>query len=524
MNEYMVKDRNWVKNEVVKFVESGYPIIYLYTFEELKTLNVLEEAAKEIDVLSIFTYDLAQGLMCFYSSDSIKKKRYDKNFEISQRISLDEVQNYIFKNVSEKAFFIFKDAQMIFKADNSNVRIFKNIIFQGIRESRFFSFHLISPELAIPQEISKEVALIDVPLPSRKEINAILQKFIERFNIYLTEPLKMKFIDALNGLNENELSRLINLCLQDDGTIDENDIETIISHKRQIVRKSGLLELHQGRESFDSIGGLYNLKNWLKKKKKIFDDIETANQWGVDIPKGVLLVGMPGCGKSMSAKAASTLFRVPLLRMDMGMVLGPYLGQSEENIRRAIKMAESISPCILWIDEMEKVFSGAAKNGGQHETSIRIFGHILTWMQEKTRPVFVIATANDIGSMPPELLRKGRFDEVFFVDFPGTDEVKEILEKHLEKRLKRRKDSKSLMEKIDIDKIANQIKNYSGADIESVVKEIIEEKFVNEKDNSLNTDDFLKKLKNFKPISKSLHKKIEEIRAKQKEFDLTPGN
>ena len=224
------------------------------------------------------------------------------------------------------------------------------------------------------------------------------------------------------------------------------------------------------------------LKSWLSKKSVIMKDLKTATQYGVDVPKGVLIVGVPGCGKSLSAKAAADLFQVPLLRMDMGRLMGKYVGESEENLRKAINLAEAISPCVLWVDELEKAFAGIGGMGGGAEVTTRLFGSFLTWMQEKKTPVFVVATANNILQLPPELLRKGRFDEIFYVNLPNATERKNILKIHLNKR--RAKDVSA----IDIPRLVSKTEGYSGADLESVVKDGVESAFVNGKANVTTED------------------------------------
>ena len=211
-----------------------------------------------------------------------------------------------------------------------------------------------------------------------------------------------------------------------------DDVELAVEEKRQIVKKSGILEMVSAAEGIDDIGGLEELKTWLKRKAAILADLTRAKDFGVDTPKGVMIVGMPGCGKSLTAKAASTLFGLPLLRLDVGSLMGKYVGESESNMRRALQLADAVSPCVLWVDEVEKAFAGIGGAGA--ETTSRLFGHFLTWMQEKTKPVFVVATANAIANLPPELLRKGRFDEIFYVDFPSKAERAEILHVHLRKR------------------------------------------------------------------------------------------
>lgn len=249
-----------------------------------------------------------------------------------------------------------------------------------------------------------------------------------------------------------------------------------------MIKKSGILEMIRVEESIDDIGGLEVLKSWLKRKAAIFKDIDKAQAFGVDFPKGVLIAGMPGCGKSLSAKAVASLFEMPLVRMDLGRLMGKYVGESEANMRKAIALAEAISPCVLWIDELEKAFAGVGMGNGS-EVTTRLFGTFLTWLQEKKSMTVVVATANNIAALPPELLRKGRFDQTFYVALPDKDERKKIFSIHLKKR-------KQLGDKIDLNKLADKTDGFSGSDIESVVKDSVESAFVNNK-KQLTTEDIL---------------------------------
>ena len=213
------------------------------------------------------------------------------------------------------------------------------------------------------------------------------------------------------------------------------------------------------------------MKIWLKRKASVYHHFNEATAFGVEMPKGVLIAGVPGCGKSLTAKVTAQLFNVPLLRLDMGKIMGKYVGESEENMRKAIALAETIAPCVLWIDELEKAFAGI--NGSGNEVTVRLFGTFLTWMQEKSSPAFVVATANDITKLPPELLRKGRFDEIFYVGLPNNEERQKIFEIHIKKR--RKQD----LSHIDLQHLAEQTEGYSGADIEGVVKDAVENVFTN---------------------------------------------
>ena len=258
------------------------------------------------------------------------------------------------------------------------------------------------------------------------------------------------------------------------------------------------------KESIDDIGGLENLKEWLQKKAAVFKNIRKAIEFGVTMPKGVLIAGVPGCGKSLSAKAAGKLFDVPLLRLDMGRLLGKYVGESEENMRNAIRLAEAISPCVLWVDELEKAFAGLESGGGGSDVTTRLFGAFLTWMQEKTSPVFVVATANDITKTPPELMRKGRFDEIFYVALPNPEERRKIFEIHLRKR--RKEDAKE----IDLERLISETEGYSGADIEGVVGESVESAFV-KGSQRLTTEDLIDCIHNTQSLSEIMKEPLERM-------------
>ena len=258
------------------------------------------------------------------------------------------------------------------------------------------------------------------------------------------------------------------------------------------------------KESIEDIGGLENLKEWLVRKAKVYKNMNTARAYGVDMPKGVLIAGVPGCGKSLSAKAVAKLFEVPLLRLDMGRLMGKYVGESEGNLRKAISLAEAISPCVLWIDELEKAFAGIGGNGGGAEVTTRLFGNFLTWMQEKESPTFVVATANDITKLPPELMRKGRFDEIFYVGLPDEEERKRIFEIHISKR--RSQD----LNGIRVIDLVKKSKGFSGADIESVVKDAVESAFADGK-NSIETQDIISAISNTHSLSEIMKEDLDKM-------------
>lgn len=296
---------------------------------------------------------------------------------------------------------------------------------------------------------------------------------------------------------------LLALAVSDDGELTRKDLSLIFEQKKQMILKSGLLEMIPLKEKIEDIGGLENLKAWLRRKAIIIKNIKKAEGFGVDMPKGVLIAGVPGCGKSLCAKAAASLFEVPILRLDVGKLMGKYLGESEANLRKAINLAEAISPCVLWVDELEKAFAGMGSDNG-HEVTTRLFGTFLTWMQEKTSTTFVVATANDITKLPPELLRKGRFDEIFFVGLPKEDERRKIFEIHISKR--RKQDIVG----IDVGKLVSKTSGYSGADIEGVVKEAVEYAFTEGAD-ALTTEHILKVINNTNSLSVIMKESLDKM-------------
>jgi SpoVK/Ycf46/Vps4 family AAA+-type ATPase len=285
--------------------------------------------------------------------------------------------------------------------------------------------------------MEKSVSVLDFPLPTHEEIAELLESMIRansgsgKVSFMLTTEDKERMVKASLGLTLQEAENAFAKAIVRDNCLSADDVDTILEEKAQAIRRNGILEYVRSDVSIDMIGGLENLKRWLDKRKSSW--LDSAKEYSLPAPKGILITGVPGCGKSLTAKAMSAMWHMPLLRLDMGRVFTGLLGSSEENFRRSIETASAISPCILWIDEIEKGMGGMASafSGG---TPQRIFATFLTWMQEKTDPVFVIATANNISALPPEMMRKGRFDEIFFVDLPSLAERIEVFRVHLKKR------------------------------------------------------------------------------------------
>lgn len=496
------------------YVFANYKFLYLYSPEELKAKMILEAVARNTEVSHIYTYDIIRGLHCKQDKQLKYRSKEDTN-------DIYKALDYITENIENRSFVIFKDLHSLFENDPKLYRAFKNFIIDLITNDIPVYLFNISPILHIPSELEKDIVVIDIPLPTREVIKEKLDRFLFENSFHgIGELLKSRLVEALNGLTEQEIQNILQFCVQD-GELNEQDIQVIVDQKKQIIRKGGVLEFIKPEDNIENIGGLAELKNWIRNKKIIFDELDKATKYGVDLPKGILLFGMPGCGKSLTAKVIANYFEMPLLRLDMGMIMGPYVGQSEENMRKAIKMAEAISPSVLWIDELEKAFAGIMDGGSStHEISARIFATILTWMQEKTKPVFVVATANNISGMPPEFLRKGRFDEIFFVDFPKPEEIKQIFEIHLRKRNKT-----EWLKDIKINEIINTLNQrlFSGADIEALIKEIVEISFI-QKIDKMGTEYFLNQIKNFKTISETMKDEINKIRELAKKYGFKSAN
>ena len=479
-------------NKLEKYIDASFPIIYLYSFEESKCERIIKQSIH--DYRGYITWDSANGFFVF--SDHIRQE--EKNlYDTLNLINTD-------KTAIEGKVLVLKDIHHYFD-DASIVRLLKEYAI-AINNGLNCCIIIVSPMCIIPKELENYIILLELDIVNQQEIKKIIVDFLNSLDVSIPkEKVLNRFVNAFKGLSEFEIQNILALAIAEDGELGIKDLSLIFEQKRQIIKKSGILEMISFDETVNDIGGLDNLKLWLKDNATVFKDIDKAKSFGVDIPKGVLMVGMPGCGKSLSAKVASKLFNVPLIRMDMGRLMGKYVGESEANMRKAINLAEAISPCVLWIDEMEKAFAGINENGGGAEVTTRLFGTFLTWLQEKKSLAFVVATANDISKMPPEMLRKGRFDEIFYVDLPKENERRKIFEIHIKKR---RKEDLSY---IDLNKLVDKTAGYSGADIEGVVKESIKKVFVSNR-KKLSTEDILFAIENTHSLSEVMKEAIDTMK------------
>ena len=489
-------------------LRARFPFIYVGTWEEDRVLGMIRDTVRDAALVrtprNLFTWSVTDGLV----GPAVPPKDQCE----SPLDALGFVARY-----AEPAVFVFKDFHVLFgsdkrEQDHTVVRKLRDLspILKGSQKPKNIVF--LAPVVKLPVELEKDITILEFDLPAVEEIRELLRGMIEsnrsgRLSVDLGEADLDRFAHAALGLTLHEAENAFARAMVKDARLSASDIETVYEEKRQIVRKTGIVEFIKSDADIADVGGLENLKRWLKKRDKSW--LAPAQRYGVPAPKGVLLTGVPGCGKSLLAKAIGAAWQLPLLRLDVGRVFGMYIGMSEENIRSALRTAEAVAPSILWVDEIEKGFArGGEGDGG---TSTRIFATFLTWMQERAKPVFVIATANDISALPPEMLRKGRFDEIFFVDLPTKRERADIFRVHMHKRLK----DPQIMGAVRVTdegclKLAEATEGFIGAEIEQVVVAALFEAFAESR--PLAWTDFGRAIKATVPLSVTQSERIAEIR------------
>lgn len=495
--------KNSFRDDLVTYIRSGYPIITIVSSEEDRVLEQVEAILGERGLWKqtrqLYIWTISRGFMTL-NGQSLGG---DKTMRPEQALMA-------ISKMKEPGLFLFKDFHPYVKDESPNaslvIRLIRDLI--GDLKSGGKTMLWVSPVLRIPPELEKDVTVLDMPLPNEAEYRTILEMLIDRVKdnprilIDLDEDDKDKMVKACQGLTKCETENALYKSVVSRGRLDSRDVEAILAEKEQIIRKSGILEYTATVESFGTLGGLGNLKRWLKQRNNAFT--QRARDFGLPHPRGVLLVGVPGCGKSLCAKAVAAEWQKPLLKFDMGRVFGKFVGESEERMRKALSVAEGVAPAILWVDELEKALAGAAGGGGDSGVSSRVFGSLLTWMEEKEKPVFVVATANDISRIPPELLRKGRMDEIFFVDLPNPQERAEILMIHLTR-------CQRDPAEFDIAEVVRNTEGFSGAELGEVVNNALYGAFA-EAEKRLLTKHLIEAAKEIIPLSRSRRSDIETLR------------
>ncbi|NRT36489.1 AAA family ATPase [Clostridium beijerinckii] len=499
------------KKYLANLFKARFPYVYISTWEEERAISVIDSVVKDENLIKTqrITYIWSQtDGMCIQGAKGRE--------ETKQPIKALE----FIEKCEEPAIFILKDFHVFFGVAGRNVdyaliRKTRDLVSVLKNSPRPKSVVFLSPTVVLPSELQKDVTILDFDLPTIDEIKSLLNEMIDmnkqggRIIIDLDESEKERLCKAALGLTLQEAENAFARAMVEDGRMNIGDLEIILEEKCQVIKKTGILEFEKSDLNMNDVGGLENLKRWVSKRNKSW--LDSAQKYNIPAPKGVLITGVPGCGKSLTAKAISAMWQLPLLRLDMGKIFSGIVGSSEENMRKAIKTAEAVAPSILWIDEIEKGFSGASSSSGDSGTSTRIFGTFLTWMQEKTKPVFVVATANNINSLPSELLRKGRFDEIFFVDLPTKNERKDIFRLHLKKRLTNEEVCKdvSITDEL-LSGLADLTEGFVGAEIEQAVVAALFEAFSEER--GLHVSDLEKVIKNTVPLSVTQAEQIISIR------------
>src|SRR5256885_6552721 len=485
--------------ELETLIRARYPILYVVSAEETRVQELVMGIAQRRQK-KVFEWSVSTGIVPAGTSIQSQKHRNAPTKE--PLLALDQVIDQV-----EPAIFLFKDFHpFLSKSNYAIIRKLKEIALQ--LKNSFKTIVLVSPVLEIPAELDKEVTVVNFPLPTREDLSALLDKIIEdikqfkQVKIDLDEAGRERLLQAALGLTLGEAENVFAKIIVKDARLSGEDVNEVFAEKQQIIRKSGLLEYYATNETFSSVGGLAALKDWLQKRAVAFTD--GARAFGLAAPKGILMLGVQGCGKSLSAKAVSCLWQLPLLRFDMGRMFGSLVGSSEENVRRAIAVAESVAPAILWVDEIDKAFAGSQGSGATDGgTTARVFGTFLTWLSEKTAPVFVVATANDISQLPPELLRKGRLDEIFFVHFPTREERKEIFGIHLAQR---GRDPPPF----DLDSLVACSEDFGGAENEQAIISALYDAFSGQQE--LTTDHILTALEQAVPLARTMEEQITGLR------------
>jgi AAA+ superfamily predicted ATPase len=493
-------------NQIRTLILAGCTVIQVVSYEWQRVHGFINEVAVDLE-RKWFVWNSAKGL---------SEWDFEKTTLIERKNDLHEVNEFLqyFNEYDSSAddngpaIFIAEDIHPYLTTDYPDyIRIIKEFCHLDMSANK--NLILCQPIKRIPTELLKELPIIEIELPTKKQLGVIFDAVVD---IYLNDPKyeidesniskSDELISTALGLTTMEAKIAFSKALIETKSLNESSINYIIQEKENIIKKSGQLEYYHPEVNLNEVGGLDILKGWLNRRGKAFR--KGAQDFGLDTPRGVLLLGVPGCGKSLSAKAVANAWNFPLLRFDLSKVYGSMVGESEQNIRNALNITKALAPCVLWIDEIEKGLAGIqSSNQTDSGVSARVFGTFLTWMQEKKEPVFVVATSNDISALPPELLRKGRFDEIFFVDLPTKAERKDIFTIHLKKK-------KREPINFNLDKLVKESNQFTGAEIEEAVKEGLYRAFDN--NDQLKTEHIVEAIKDTTPLAITMGNIIQELR------------
>lgn len=483
---------------------SRYPLIYVVSPEENRVVEALNWIARRLNKKT-FYWSCISGLQAHDPAEPENQSGICQPDDPATRDPAAALSEVLASQ--ETGLFVFKDFHIFMDKSHPGIlRSLREAAHKFPAQSK--TIVLISPVLNLPLELEKDVTALDFPMPGPEELGAALDNTARgvasnpNYSVDLSGDAREELIKAAHGLTLIEAENVFTKSLVVSGRLGNGQIAQIIAEKRQIIRKSGLLDFYDPEVGMDGVGGLENLKRWLTKRKLAFSD--RARSFGLPSPRGVLMLGVQGCGKSMCAKAVSALWNLPLLRLDFGRVFQALTGGSEESIRRALLIAEGVAPCVLWVDEIDKAFGGGDGRGGDSGASRRVLGAFLTWLGDKKSPVFVAATANNVSAMPPELLRKGRFDEIFFIDLPNERERRNILAIHLKNRGRN-------PSAFDLESLSQAMEGFSGAEIEQTVVSALFDAFYDQ-GRDLAAWDIMMAASETVPLSKTMREEIDALR------------
>ncbi len=476
------------KDELLLLLRARYPVIYIATPEEERAEQAIAIAAQTLNSRGVYTWDFVEGYRGNPTDQGAARRNPLQALEQVEKLS-----------ESVGAIFILRDFHR-FLDDVAIARKLRNLARR--LKSQPKNIILLAPQVQVPDDLAEIITLLDFALPDVEAIRAEVTRLLNSLKAPLAAADLDTLVQSCQGLSIERIRRVLARGIAAHGTFRPEDIDLVLEEKRQTIRQTQILDFNPAQEQISDIGGLDNLKDWLLRRGNAFS--EKARQYGLPHPRGLLLVGIQGTGKSLTAKAIAHHWHLPLLRLDVGRLFAGLIGESESRTRQMVQIAEALAPCILWIDEIDKAFSGA-DGRGDAGTSSRVFGTFITWMAEKTSPVFVVATANNIQALPPELLRRGRFDEIFFVGLPSQIERKSIFEVHLS-RLRAHN-----LQSYDLDRLAYETPNFSGAEIEQAIIEAMHIGFSQDRD--FTTDDVLEAASQIVPLARTAQEQVEALQA-----------
>ena len=474
-------------NDFVLLLKARYPILYIVTNEEERIEYLIKYCAKKYVNRTYYSWDFVDGYQGNPNDTGFAAKNPLEALDLVNKLTPETASLFVLKDYDN----FLKDFSVIRKLKNLSRSLKtqpKNII-------------IVSSEINIPDSLKEFVTLLEFPLPSYSEILEELNRLTSSLQQDIKPEVVNELTMACQGLSLERIRRVLSKIIAKYGEIDESSPSLILQEKKQIIQQTQLLEFCLADKGIGDLGGLDNFKDWLQLRKKAFS--QEAIEYGLPYPKGLLLVGVQGTGKSIAAKIIANEWRLPLLRLDFGRLFASLIGQSEQRVRKMIEIAEALSPCILWVDEIDKAFAGAQSSGDSGTTS-RVLATFITWLSEKTTPVFVVATANNIDCIPPEILRKGRFDEMFFLNLPTREEREAIFEVHL------RKYRPDAVTNFQLPLLGQLSKDFSGAEIEAVVIESMRLGF--NENREFNNEDVLISIQNLVPLARTKSKEIDLLK------------